>query len=144
MSLFFDIQTTIEAVLREHTPLTNILAKKDAKNGVYDGVPQTRDSADVSYFPYVTVGEDIISPMDTDTTKGISALLVIHSWSRQPSFSEIKRINSAIYTALHKQEIEFSGLNVISLDFESSSNIRDPDGITRHGTIELRLTAKVI
>lgn len=99
---------------------------------VYDHVPQ--DTA----FPYVTIGEDIVSEWDTDDSEGFESLITIHQWSRYRGKKEVKTLQREIYDLLHKQDINPSGQSGINLMFESAEVTLDPDGLTYHGIMDFR------
>lgn len=105
---------------------------------VYDNSPQVSDSA--LGFPYVTIGDDVVSEWDTDTELGGNAVVTIHTWSRYRGRKETKEIQSAIYQALHRAEdLSYTGFLFITIDFLSSESFMDTDGLTRHGVSTFRV-----
>ena len=132
MSIGEAIQAGIYNTLTNYAPLMAVVS------GVFDNVPDSYDQ-----FPYVTIGEDVAVEYDTDDTKGFAVTIVIHSWSRYKGRLETKQIQGFIYDALHKNDIsigpDYSGILLL---VDSMDSFLDPDGITRHGTIQFRLLAK--
>ena len=102
---------------------------------VYDNVPQN------TVYPYVAVGEDLHNEWDTDTSLGTDCIITVHTWSRYRGRTETKRIQGAIYDALHRKESSFtiSGYNVVLCDFVNSQSFLDSDGLTRHGVQTFRI-----
>lgn len=94
---------------------------------VYDNVPQD------SGFPYIVVGEDNINNWDTDSELGVTASVVIHTWSRYRGKKETKELQGHIYDALHRASLAATGYNFVTIDLVSSESFVDADGFTRHG-----------
>lgn len=99
---------------------------------VYDDVP--RNAA----FPYVVVGEDTHVPFDTDDSLGSESTVTIHVWSRYRGKKEAKQIQGEIYDALTRQELTVKDHDLITIEFEYSDVVLDPDAITRHGVQRFR------
>lgn len=104
----------------------------DSSLTVYDHVPE--DAA----FPYVVIGEDTHVPFDTDDSLGAESTVTIHVWSRYRGKKEAKEIQGIIYDALTRQELTIDGYDLITIEFEYSDVLLDPDGITRHGVQRFR------
>lgn len=100
---------------------------------VYDDVPQPDDSGASDDFPYVTIGEDVITYDDTDTEDIKQVSVTVHVWSRYSGRREVKQIQGQIYSALHRTDLSHPGYNFITLTEQSATSERDPDGLTRHG-----------
>lgn len=111
----------------------------DLSTPVYDYVPQDSDSGSSTPFPYVTIGEDVVTEFDTDTDSGGNVLITIHTWSRAKGRKECKDIQGAIYTSLHRQTLAISGYNFIDCFFVSEQSFFDTDGYTRHGVSSYRI-----
>lgn len=103
---------------------------------VYDHIPQTDP---YTLPPYVVVGDDNFTEWETDGKAGFNILATVHSWSEYRGGKEINEITSAIYLALHREELNVSGYNCLGITQESLQNVRDPDGITRHGVQQFRI-----
>lgn len=100
---------------------------------IYDDVPQ--DAA----FPYVTLGDDTHLAFDTDDSLGAESTIVVHVWSRYRGRKEVKEIQSLIYERLVRQFIPVQDHDLITIEFEYSDVIMDPDGMTRHGVQRFRV-----
>lgn len=101
--------------------------------GVYDAVPQ--DTA----FPYITTASDNIDQWDADDMRGFEATLEIHVWSRHRGQGEVKRIQQAIYNALHNVALTVIRHNTVLCQWETAQQFVDPDGLTRHGVQSFRV-----
>lgn len=99
---------------------------------VYDNVPV--DAA----FPYVVIGEDTHIPFDTDDSLGSESTLTLHTWSRYRGKKECKEIQALIYDALTRQSLVLDGFSLVTIEFEYSECLLDPDGITRHAVSRFR------
>ena len=98
---------------------------------VYDAVPQL-DQPDTD-FPYVTIGEDVHTTIDTDTELMNSVSITVHVWSRYNGRSETKNIQGLIYNALHRANLTYAGYKFVTITQAQSQTMMDADGHTRHG-----------
>lgn len=98
---------------------------------IFTDVPQAADSNSESYFPFVTIGADIITPFDTKDTTGGSAVVQVDVWARATSMLSIKAIGDAIDARLRRQALTISGSTHIETFLESATQLRDPDGKTK-------------
>ena len=101
--------------------------------GLYDHVPQDAEP------PYIVVGEDVTTPDDTDDSLGSQHALTIHTWSSYRGQSEVKGVQQAIYTALHREPLFVEGAAVVDCVIESQETFLDEDGLTRHGVQRFRV-----
>lgn len=89
-------------------------------------------------YPYVTLGECQVLPDKADCIDGVEAYPVIHAWSREVGFTEVKGIAKAIVATLDDQPLQVAGYTVVVFEFASVHYIRDPDGETSHAAITFR------
>ena len=120
----------------ENVVQSNIFTALDAALSipVYDVAPQD------SSFPYVTIGESLLSDNDTDTTINNLVSYTINVWSREYGFKETKTIQGEVKDALHLVTFSETGFSFTENYFLSSQSFTDQDGITRHGVQEFKLT----
>lgn len=121
------VQTAIYSQLINNAPVM-ALAK-----AVYDDVPQPVSSGDASEFPYVTIGEDVHTTIDTDTELMNQVSITVHVWSRYSGRAETKQLQGLIYDALHRANLVQSGYKFINIAQINSESQLDSDGFTRHG-----------
>lgn len=98
---------------------------------IFTDVPQAADSEAESYFPFLTIGADTITPYDEKDHTGGSALVQIDIWARATSMLGIKAIADAVDARLRRQPLSISGATHITTELESSTPTRDPDGKTK-------------
>lgn len=103
--------------------------------GVYADVQQPNLPENDAAFPYVTLGNDQLSRWDTKTNFGVSADCQVDIWSRQNNFLEAKAVGSAIYAALHYQDLTITGASTVQVLINSMTFTNDPDGHTKRGLI---------
>lgn len=127
MSFEIAIHTVIYQTLTSHAPLMAMV------KGVFDDVSEDQT------FPYVTIGESTHNENDTVAVFGDDSTITVHVWSRYEGRSETKRIQGAIYDALHRAKPTYSGYNIMGVDWVSSDSFIDTDGETRHGVQVFRI-----
>lgn len=120
--------------------LSGLSSVSSLVQGIYAVVPQPNDAGDAGMFPYITLGNDNASPMDTKDSDGSNTLCQIDVWSRSGNYIEAKSIGQAIYDALQKFDLVVSGANLIECRFVSSQAIDDPDGETKRLLMLFRVT----
>lgn len=98
-------------------------------SGIYDNPQQIENPI----FPFVTIGDDTIEAWDTDTETGFSCEANIHVWSRANHRIETKKIQDAIYSALHRNTFLIDGFTFVGCDLKNQIAQRDQDGLTIHG-----------
>lgn len=100
---------------------------------VYDDVPQNAPAH------YVVIGEDTHVPYDTDDSVGSESTITIHQWSKSHrGKAEVKATQGLIYSALNRHELTIEDHHLVTLEFEYSESMLDPDGLTRHGVVRYR------
>ena len=129
------------------SPLNSVLARLVGPDGtvyqqpaIYDHVPDLVQADD--HYPYVVVGDDTGSPFDTDDTDGQESTITIHVWSRSLGRAETKKVQRAIYKALHKQLIPVADQDTVDCIWEYAETILEADGVTRHGVQRFRITTQ--
>jgi hypothetical protein len=127
-SAALEVQTAIFAILDADVTLSALVT------GVFDDVPESYTD-----FPYVTLGEDVLTEFDTDGVLGFRVSVTIHCWSQYKGQRETKQVQDAIYRALHHLAMTVPGYNMVLSRQVDQTSERDPDGMTRHGvqTFEL-------
>lgn len=92
----YDLQVRILAVLKAYAGLTSIVAQR-----IFD-----TPTATVAW-PYVTLGESIVTAMDTKGEHGTSHLFTVNAWSNNATApkAEVKRIQDQVDAALHGQTL---------------------------------------
>jgi len=121
------VQTAIYDKLVNNAPLMAVI------KAVYDNVPQAVSSGDETNFPYVSIGEDSHTTIDTDLELMNQVSITIHTWSRFSGRSETKQIQGLIYDTLHRANLSEPNYKFINIAQVGSESFLDSDGFTRHG-----------
>ena len=107
-------------------------ADGNAITGVFDDVPEN------TAYPYVVIGEETATNIDTKDKDAHEHTLTIHVWSQYRGRKEIKNIMSSVYTLLHNASITVSGASLVNIRHEFENTLTEADGITRHGVRRFR------
>ncbi|KXZ17894.1 phage tail protein [Bacillus nakamurai] len=102
--------------------------------GVFDAVPKDQQK------PYVTMGDDDVSPFETKTSNGEEINVVLHCWSGYNGKKEAMEILSLMLQALTNRPLEIEGFLLCRSEMRSMQVITDIDGYTRHGILRMRFT----
>lgn len=124
-----EVQTAVRLVMTNDTTLMTTLGVLQ----VYDTVPSEAP------FPYIRVSDFNVVPQPVKGESWFEYFMTIHVWSQDDSTEEVRNILSRIYELFHRQEITMSGNDVVSYMLNSMI-IEDPDSVTYHGVIRLRIT----
>lgn len=127
MSFEIAVQTAIYSQLTGSAPLMSAVVD------VYDDVPQPDDSGYAADFPYVTIGEDVLTATDTDAELSNSVSITVHTWSRESGKFQTKTIQGLIYNALNRASLIYLGYNFVNISRATSDSFLESDGQTRHG-----------
>ncbi len=98
---------------------------------IFSDVPQAMDSGQDSYFPFITIGQNVISPYDVKSSVGGSAVVQIDVWSRSRSSITINELADAIDARLRRQPLDIDGATHITTELQSATPSDDPDGKTK-------------
>lgn len=91
---------------------------------------------------YVVIGNTTAIEWDTDGSTGFECTATIHAWdtsSDNRSFVPINTVMGNIYDTLHRADYAVVGYNMIGTDVESMEPMMDPDGVTKHGVVTVRI-----
>jgi hypothetical protein len=132
-SAAFELQKAVHTALTGDAGVIALVGSK-----VFDDVEK-----DYEDFPYITIGEDVLTEFDTDGQQGQVATVTVHTWSRYKGRKEAKQIQSAIYDVLHHGSLSITGFNCILSRQIDETTLLDPDGIARQGiqTFEILIEA---
>ncbi len=129
----FALQSAIVTALKTVPDLTAYLGGESAASPsrVYDAVPAT------ARFPYVSIGPAQVNRQDATCILGREVFQQVDVWSREPGFTQAKRIGGLIEDALHNLEASSGGLR-FDIEHRFTSYLRDGDGLTSHGALSFR------
>lgn len=100
---------------------------------VYDAAPNDAEK------PYITLGPPQVLPDRADCIDGAETSYPIHGWTNGPRSVTIKRLGAAIALALDGVEFELVGHQTVLTEVEQIVYLEDPDGLTRHVAVTLRV-----
>jgi hypothetical protein len=101
--------------------------------GVFDQVPTGQK------FPYVTIGDATEVPDRVFGGQYMDDTITLHIWSQAAGFKEALGIFSELNRILDGRTLSISGFDHIYTNYEFSTTLRDPDGLTRHISVRYRV-----
>tara|TARA_R100001591_G_scaffold108515_1_gene118057 strand:- start:921 stop:1328 length:408 start_codon:yes stop_codon:yes gene_type:complete len=126
----FDLQSAIYSLLNNDSTLDSLVGN----NKIFDNVPD-----DTSY-PYIQIGLETVSNIGTKTVDGNVYNVDIDVWSQYRGQKEIKEIMERIYVLCHDITISVSGADSVMSYVTNVTTLREADGITRHGIVNINFT----
>ena len=102
-------------------------------SGVFDNVPEG------TAYPYVSIGDDVLSDWGSHTFDGASCDVSVHSWARELGRKSVKDIMARVYTLLHNVDLSVSGFSTVACRMENEQTFLDPDGETYHGVQRFKI-----
>jgi hypothetical protein len=119
--------------------ITGLLTSSYGVNAIFnEWVPQVTDAGDPAFFPFITMSFPASTPFDDKTAAGANSLIQIDVWSRVNT-SQVKVIATAVYDALHRQDL--GAVGHVATQAEDMVFERDPDGLTRRARLTFRVIA---
>lgn len=138
-SASYELQRAIIAALKADTAMKTVLGDPVR---VYDAVPGEPE------FPYASWGEEQILADDADCIDGEEIFVTLHVWARQTATEAerplakriLHRMRSGLFALRDAGTLTLSGYHLIefTLGTPGIQVMRDPDGLTAHGTITFR------
>lgn len=119
-----------------YTKLNTDATLKAMVTGIFDYVPEGTD------YPYVVIGEATETPENSHDRFGRSQVITLHIWSNDRGFKKAQAIASRIHALLDHQALTVSGQNTISVRYEFSQTLIDPNPNLRHIPIRFRITTE--
>jgi len=103
--------------------------------GVFDFVP------DNQAWPFIQIGEIDFQDWSTHTFDGFEGNISIHLWHRPGSRGRapLHGIQDDIYRILHKNLFSIPSFTVVSMRFDTSQIIVEPDAVTYHGITRFKI-----
>lgn len=103
------------------------------------GMPPVLDAVRTGQAkPYVTIGEDVVTPGPAVDVESEEIVTTLHVWSDHAGLSEAKVIMGQIKDALHNRPLPVDGFRPVRLLFLHSRAFTQPDGMIRHGVIQFQ------
>jgi Protein of unknown function (DUF3168) len=120
------LQKALYTSLSAHVPLIAEIT------GIYDAPPQD------AVFPYITIGDDIVSDASAKAMVATDHRVVVHVWARSPGKAQVKQLLQRVQDALDNKPPAPVGFMLGWLRFLQSTVLTDADGLTQHGVLEFR------
>jgi len=128
----FELHKALLAALKTHTGVSGLVGTR-----IYD-VPPTASNP---VYPYLTLGETIVTPLDNKDAPGENHLVVVNTWTSSASAgrSQVKQIQDQIHAALHWKTWTFGQAKAFAF-VEANRVLSDPDQAGVHrGVTQLRV-----
>lgn len=119
-----------------YTRLTGDAALMALIEGVFDFVPEG------TQYPYVTIGEAVATPRNSQDRYGRRAAETFHIWSDHLGYSKITQIADRIVQLLDHQPLTVTGHDTVLANFEFFQTLQDPDPDIRHGVLRIAFTTE--
>jgi hypothetical protein len=127
----FDLQSALYSTLSGDSTLDTLLGN----NKIFDTVaPQG------TAYPYVIIGTEQTREAGTKSTDGNIYNLDIEVWSQYRGQKEIKEVMERLYNIFNNSTISVSGADSVMSYVVSGLTLVEPDGITRHGIVNIDFT----
>lgn len=118
--------------------LTGLLSQNYGVPAVFQvGRVPRRDGGEPIAFPYVTFGVPSDADWSDKGALGGSAVVQVDVWDRSGSMLALGLIMRAATLATVRQPWQLPGF--VTCERENSDVVDDPDGLTKHGMIRLRV-----
>ncbi|WP_238120802.1 MULTISPECIES: DUF3168 domain-containing protein [unclassified Xanthobacter] len=89
-------------------------------------------------FPFVALGEAVVSDWSTATEAGAEHALTLHAFSRSGGRAEAYALAAAVQAALHDVPLALTGHRLANLRATTAEVVRDKDGRTFHALVRFR------
>ncbi|MFG1478608.1 DUF3168 domain-containing protein [Xanthobacter sp. V4C-4] len=89
-------------------------------------------------FPFVALGEAVVSDWSTATEAGAEHALTLHAFSRGGGRAEAFALAAAVQAALHDAPLALAGHRLANLRATTAEVVREKDGRTFHALVRFR------
>lgn len=141
MDASFELIGAMMTQLKAATSVTALVGQR-----IYDRVPELQDGTPNVAYPYISVGPTSSIPADFDCIDGEDVTIQFDIWSSGPgeAFSsvECRKICSAVKRALHDAELVLSENALVTLQWELTRTMRDPNPAICHGAVQFTATVE--
>lgn len=124
------IQEAMYAQMTEDEVLMDLLT------GVFDEVPEGQAK------PYVVIGEALETPRNTHDGFGRESVVTLHIWSVHRGFAEALGIEAQLVALFDHQPLDTDGQHTVSVRYEFSQTLRDPEPGLRHIVLRFRISTE--
>lgn len=104
---------------------------------VYDNVPRTTAGVISADYPFIAIADSYELRDDVLCQRGVEITFNLDVWSRRPGFVEARQLAHAAVQSLHNWDASLATNRLITLQHRQTRMLRDPDGLTSHGVVEM-------
>lgn len=138
MNVSEELQQYLYARLRTVSEVATL-----AGGRVYDRVP-SKNGQVTAQFPYVSFGPANMIDDFADCVDGETHTIQLDVWSRAVGQIECKNIVDGIRKALTHSQPELAENAVVGVNIPICQIVRDPDGLTTHGIMQIEIMVEVM
>lgn len=113
-----------------------------ANSRVYDRVPMANGKV-TAQFPYVSFGPVSLADDYADCIEGETHTIQLDVWSRAVGQGECKNIVDGIRKVLKRSQPQLTTNALVGVNIPICQVVRDPDGLTTHGIIQVEIMVEV-
>lgn len=115
-------------------------ADADIKSLIGDPARIYEDVPEADYIlPYVTIGESQNVADTAECIDGSICYIDIHVWSELQTFDECDSITSTIWAVLAAATVVLTQNRCVDFFRQTTHTLRDPDGITKHAVLTVKV-----
>jgi hypothetical protein len=100
-------------------------------------VSLTDASVQQQRLPLIQIGEEIVTDFSSKTFQGYEHRCFVHIWSDTPGLADVKLLLESVCEALTGTPLSINGAQVHAVRMLGSRVLRERDGRTIHGVLEL-------
>ncbi len=130
----YELQVLLVATLAADATIGALVA------GVYDRPPPSPFGTKTAY---ISIGPTDVLDDGADCVDGEEHNIQIDVWSRAVGAVECKKICAEVKAALHETELELTDNAIGEVFVEGQRIFGDPDGLTTHGAVSVRVTIEI-
>ncbi len=95
-------------------------------------------------FPYIALGEALVSDWSTGTEAGTEHALTLHVFSRSGGRAEAFALAAGVQHALHDVPLSLEGHHLANLRATTAEVVREKDGRTFHALVRFRAVTEPV
>ncbi|MGV3649843.1 MAG: DUF3168 domain-containing protein [Devosia sp.] len=131
-----ELCTAMLAALQAASAVTDLVGSR-----IYDRAPDRQSAATENVpFPYISLGPTTAVPDDIDCMDGEEITVQLDIWSSGAGAAwgsaECRKIAGALKRALHGVELTLADNAVVSVAWELTRILDDPDPTIKHGVVQ--------
>lgn len=113
---------------------------------IYDRVPEKQDGTPNVPYPYISVGPSSSIPDDFDCVDGEEITVQLDVWTSGDNeaygSAQCRQISGAVKRALHDAELPLTVNALVTLQWETTRIVDDPNPAISHGVLTFTATVE--